>query len=193
MIEELIKKARSYRRFDESFKIDKSELLEIVKNLRFISSPKNAQPLKYIISTDDALNERIFDTLKWAAYLREWDGPKKGQRPTAYIVILRDLNISSDNYYIFDAGIAIQTIMLQLAEKGLGGCSIAAIDREKLSKILSLNDNFEIVCVEAIGKPAENVVICDVKNGDIRYFRDENGTHFVPKRSVDELIVRVYG
>jgi hypothetical protein len=44
--------------------------------------------------------------------------------------------------------------------------------------------------VVALGKPIETIRITDVgADGDIRYYRDKNGIHYVPKRSVDELIV----
>ena len=43
--------------------------------------------------------------------------------------------------------------------------------------------------VIALGKPTEKVYITEVKDGDIKYFRDENDNHAVPKYSLDELII----
>ncbi len=189
-LKDLIKKARSYRRFDESVKVGMDTLEDIVSCLRYISSAKNLQPLKYVLCSNREVGLRIFSTLQWAGYLSDWKGPAEGERPVAYIVILKDRNISNENYVCYDAGIAIQTIMLLLVERGLGGCTIAAIDRERLSEILELEKHLEILCVVAIGKPSENVVVVDAKDGEIRYYRDEKGTHYVPKRPVGELIYK---
>ncbi len=192
MLKTLIKKARCYRKFDESVFIDIEFLKDIVDSLRFTSSARNAQPLKYIISTNKEMNKKIFSTLKWAGYLKDWDGPSAGQRPTAYIIILRDRNISTEDFSLIDTGIAIQTVMLRLAEEGFGGCTIAAIDKERLRKILSITDDTkEILCVLAIGKPNENIILTEMKNGDIKYYRDEKENHYVPKRPLNEILYKV--
>ncbi len=191
-VADLVKRARTYRRFDESFKLDYETLKPILESLRFISSARNAQPLKYILSVNESVNGAIFPALKWAGYLENWEGPKEGERPVAYIVILQDKKISDDNFVYFDAGIAIQTVMLQLAELSLGGCTIAAIDKQKLRSVMDIDDRLNILCVIAIGKPVEKVVVVDVKDGDIRYYRDEKGVHYVPKRSLEELVYRIY-
>jgi len=185
---DLVKNNRSYRRFDEQFVIERDTLVELIGLTRYAASGRNAQPLKYFLSNDRDLNEEIFSTLAWASYLTAWPGPKKGERPAAYIIVLLDHHIS-DNFFC-DDGIAMQNILLGAVEKGLGGCIIRSINKSRLTAILHLPDHFEIIDVVAIGKPVETVVITNVKeDGDIRYHRDENGVHYVPKRSLDELIV----
>ncbi len=190
-ISELTKKSRCHRVFNQSYKINYSILVDIVSLLRYISSAKNAQPLKYIISSNEQTNSEIFPTLKWAGYLKNWDGPKEGEKPTAYIIILKDKNISNDDFVLTDAGIAIQTIMLYLSELNLGGCPIAAIDKKKLRKVFSLPDNLEILYVMAIGKPEDNIIITDMEDS-IEYYRDSYGNHYVPKRPIEELLFDIY-
>ncbi len=185
---ELARNNRSYRRFDESFMIDPATLRELIELARLAASGRNGQPLKYFLSHEKSLNEQIFTTLAWAGYFKDWPGPEKGERPSAYIVVLLDHRIS-DNYFC-DDGIAMQNILLGAVEKGLGGCIIQSINKLKLSEILQLPDYFKIIDVVALGKPVETVQITGVgSNGDIKYYRDENGVHYVPKRSLDELIV----
>jgi nitroreductase len=187
-LKELVKHNRSYRRFDGLFKIERDTLIELIGLARYAASGRNAQPLKYFLSNTPDLNEQIFSTLTWAGYLKEWPGPVQEERPTAYIVVLLDRNIS-DNY-LCDDGIAMQNILLGAVEKGLGGCILRSINKSLLTLALNLPENLEIIDVVALGKPIEKVVITDTgKDGDIRYYRDEYGVHYVPKRSVEELIV----
>jgi nitroreductase len=185
---DLAKNNRSYRRFDEQFVIEKEILSELIGLARYAASGRNAQPLKYFLSNERNLNEQIFSTLAWAGHLKEWPGPEKGERPSAYIVVLLDHQIS-DNFFC-DDGIAMQNILLGAVEKGLGGCMLRSINKSRLSAILHLPYQFEIIDVVALGKPVETVVITNVgENGDFRYYRDVNGVHYVPKRSLEELIV----
>lgn len=185
---ELVKMNRSYRRFDEQFGIERELLIELIGLARYAASGRNAQPLKYFLNNDKVMNELIFSTLTWAGYLKEWPGPKEGERPAAYIIVLLDRDIS-DNF-LCDDGIAMQNILLGAVDKGLGGCILRSINKPRLSAILNLSDRFEIIDVVALGKPIETVVVTNVgDDGDIRYYRDENGVHYVPKRSLDELIV----
>jgi len=184
---DLAKKNRSYRRFDENFVVGHEILVDLVELSRWAASGRNAQPLKYYLSNDPATNESIFSTLEWAGYLKNWR-PAEGERPTAYIVVLLDRRIT-DNFYC-DDGIAMQNILLGAVEKGLGGCILRTINKPKLKALLKVPLHLEIIDVVALGKPIEKVVLTDVgEDGNIKYYRDEAGIHYVPKRTVDELIV----
>jgi nitroreductase len=188
MIKDLITRNRSYRRFQEDKPVSEKALLDLVELARLSPSGGNKQPLKFFLSRDPETNDRIFPLLAWAAYLKDWPGPDPGERPAAYIIVLGDNNIS--NSFGCDHGIAAQSIMLGAIEKGLGGCIIASVQKAKLKQILNLAENLEILLVLALGQPKETVVVDQLnKEGDIRYWRDEQGIHHVPKRSLEELII----
>lgn len=190
MIKDLILKNRSYRRFDQDFKIDCSTLRELVDLGRLSASAGNKQPLRYILSCEAEKNALIFSTLLWAAYLKDWPGPVEGERPSAYIIMLADKELSS--FYNWDAGIASQSIMLGAVEKGLGGCIIASVNKPELMRALNIPECYEIVFVLAIGKPKEIVVLEKVaEGGDIKYWRDDKQIHHVPKRILDEIILGI--
>jgi nitroreductase len=159
----------------------------MIANARITPSPSNLQPLKFVIVNDPGMNRKIFPLLKWAGYLKDWNGPGEGERPSAYIIMLGNPKIST--YLQWDYGIALQTILLTAAEKGLGGCAIASCDRDKLRQWLEIPKNLEIGCVISLGKPKEKVVLEEVKDDDIKYWRDEDHVHHVPKRSLDDLIL----
>jgi len=66
---------------------------------------------------------------------------------------------------------------------------MSSVKREDLAALLELPAYLEIVLVLALGKPAEMVVIEPVgADGDIKYYRDEQGVHHVPKRALEDLI-----
>jgi len=180
---------RSYRRFIEDVDIPISDLKDMIEFVRLSPATANLQPLRYIISNDPETNEKIFPALNWAGYLRDWDGPVIGERPSAYIIIVSEnLNPS-----MCDHGIALLAILLAATEKRYGGCAIASIKRDILRKNLQIDEKYEIPLVIALGKPAEEITIENIKSGeDVKYWRDANNKHHVPKIIVDELIIETH-
>ncbi len=188
MIRDLVLKNRSYRRFYEDASVTYEMLRDLVYLANHSASAANLQPLKYILSCDRGKNALIFSHLSWAGYLKDWPGPEGGERPSAYIIVLGDKGICGS--FGCDHGIAAQSIMLGATEKGLGGCIIGSIRRQSLHKALEIPSTYKILLVLAIGKPKEKVVIEKVGlDGDIKYWRDSQGAHHVPKRLLDDIII----
>jgi nitroreductase len=188
MIKELILKNRSYRRFYQNDTVTEEQLRNWLELARLSASGRNAQPLKYILSNTAEKNDKIFQTLAWAGFLKDWPGPEEGERPSAYLVQVLDTEISGQ--YFCDDGIAAQSILLGAVEDGYGGCILRAINKPLLTQALQIPDRYEIINVIALGKPKEQVVIDEIKDGDFKYWRDEKGIHHVPKRPVDELVIK---
>ena len=185
---ELLLTNRSYRRFYQEVDIKLETLRGLVELARLSASAMNLQPLRYVLSCEPQKNSLIFAHLGWAGYLKDWPGPCEGERPSAYIVMLGDTEISRS--FGCDHGIAAQSILLGAAEKGLGGCMIGNIRKEGLRTALEIPPRYEMLLVLALGKPRETVVIETVEpGGDIKYWRDSNGVHHVPKRPLADLII----
>jgi len=188
MLRDSIIKNRSYRRFYQEFAIEHQALRELIDLARLSASAANLQPLKYLLICEPEKNALVFPHLGWAGYLKDWPGPVEGERPSAYIIILGDTEISRS--FGCDHGIAAQSILLGATEKGLGGCMIGTVQRQELRKALDIPAHYEILLVLALGKPKEKVVIEHVGPKDkIEYWRDAEGVHYVPKRSLDEIII----
>ena len=188
MIDQLVLKNRSYRRFYEDDAIERDTLEEWVNLARLSPSAANLQPLRFFISHQSDTNDVIFPKLSWAGYLKEWPGPLNGERPAAYIIILADKNSPKPAEY--DAGIAAQSILLGAVELGYGGCIVGSVKKDELSTALSIPQNLKIMLVLALGKPREKVVTEDMKDDeDIQYWRDESNIHHVPKRKLSDLII----
>lgn len=189
-LKSLILKNRSYRRFHQKKTISKDTLIYLVDLARLSASAANHQPLKFILSSTPDTNKKIFPALAWAGYLKKWDGPAEKERPSAYIIILGDKTINES--FSCDHGIAAQSILLGAVDKGLGGCILGSIDRKKLREMLDIDSRYEILLVIALGKPAEKVTVDTVgTEGDIKYWRDEQDVHHVPKRSLEEIILEI--
>lgn len=191
MLKDLILKNRSYRRFYEDVPIPIDKLKEFIDMARLSASARNAQSLKYIISNDPETNKKIFSNLAWAGYLKDWPGPAEGERPSAYIIMMNDTSLSLN--YFCDDGIAAQSILLCAVENGFGGCIIGSVLREEVARILNIDEQYNIIQVIALGKPKEKVVIEAMgPNSDIKYWRDENQVHHVPKRALEDIILKIY-
>ena len=186
MILELLKKNRSYRRFDNSKKIPYELLYTFAESARYTASGANLQRLRFTLINDDEDCNEIFSSLKFAGYLKEWAGPAPCERPVAYIVISSESEL--DTLLAIDLGIAAEAVLLAAAEAGVGGCMFRSYASDVVKRYIP-REGQKPCLVIALGYPAENVFICDAEDGDIKYFRDEKDDHIVPKLPLDELIL----
>ena len=189
MIKDLMPKERSYRSFDESVKIDRETLVSFVDNARLIPSSVNLQPLKYKICDTKESCDLVLPLTKWAALLSEYQLPPKDHAPTAYIVICVDKNVSDKSIFDKDVGIAAQTIMLSAVEEGFGGCMIGNFNPQKLAEALCLPDGIVPSLILGLGKPDEEIITEEINDNKSEYYRDENGIHHVPKRTLEEILL----
>ncbi len=188
MLRELLFNNRSLRSFDPSVKITKEELLDMIECTRLCPSSANIQPLKFRPVYKKEECKKVFAGTKWAGYLKDMEIPPKGCEPVAYIIVMQDKNVSQNTApFMKDTGIVSHTILLRACEMGYNGCMIGSFDKDIITDALSIPENFEITLVLAMGKGNEKIEITD-NTGDVKYYR-ENGTHYVPKRTMEELIV----
>lgn len=191
MLKDLLKKNRSYRGYDESRKISREELEELVEYTRLCPATANIQPLKYYLAWEPESLAKIQELTKWAGALPHLNLPREGMRPTGFIIICQDTRISNNaTSFLKDVGIVAQTMLLGAAEKGLGGCMIGSFNKETMMEQLGLADYLMLHLVVALGAPAEEIVLEDAPEGkEVKYYRDENDVHHVPKRTLKELIL----
>ncbi len=187
-LRKLMMEARTVRRFDESRPVGENELEKLVELTRYCPSGRNAQPLRYRLVSSPEEREMVFPLLKWAGYFADWDGPEPGERPAAYLVQCLDSTYGSN--CLCDDGLQLEAIRLGMQTLGLEGCIIKAFNAPELSKALRLDERFSPRYVIAIGYPVEKVVIEEIKDDDFKYFRTPDGIHHVPKRSLEELILK---
>lgn len=191
MLIDIIKRNRSYRSFHKNRAVTEEELRSLVECARFSASGNNRQMLRFLLCADGEKMAKILPHLKWAAALPDWHLPPEGHEPPAAIVLCHDKTAAEDpRVSARDVGIAAQTMLLAAVEMGLGGCMIANFVADNLAASLALPENLTPVLVVALGEPDETVVLEDLPaDGKTAYYRDENGVHHVPKRTLDELII----
>ena len=184
--------ARSVRVFDRSRRVGRENLEYFVDCARMCPTAANLQPLKYYIVDDEKTADELFRLTKWAGYLKDVKLPPEGREPTDFIVMCHDTNVSKiTDFSSMDVGICAQTINLAARERGFALCMIGSFDKTETVKLLGLPENLTPVLVLAIGTPAEDPIICSVpSDGSIKYFRNDKDMHFVPKRSLKEVIVK---
>lgn len=189
MLKDLLVKNRSYRSYDSSVKVSRETLLQWVDNARYTPSSVNMQALKFKLCYTEDDKNLVFPLTGWAKGLPDRKLPPEGHEPSAYIVICQDMSISDGAQFIRDTGIVAQTIMLSAVEAGFGGCMIGAFSAEKVQSALGLASHLFPRLILAIGKPDEEIVLEEAKDGQVKYYRDEKDVHHVPKRPLGEIIL----
>ena len=186
---DLIRTNRTYRRFKQTAVADEiiAEVLEAARNA---ASAANRQPLSYVVVKSQKKVEEVFALTKWAGYLPPEQGqPKKGEEPVLFIGVVEntDINKNCDT----DAGLAIANMRLAAWAHGVGSCIIGACDRQKISEIFGLTDNQALHTVIAFGYPSHTSRIEDMKDGDVKYYLDDNRDYVVPKRRVCDVVKEI--
>ena len=188
-MQELVLKNRSYRRFDETFEIPEETVKTLVSLCRTVPSTANSQAIRFLPVLSQTGRNALFPHLGWAAALPDWPGPEEGERPTAYVLLLCDKSIAAAKP--IDMGICGQTLLLGATELGLGGCMLMNIRKEAIEKAIGIDtEQYDLGMVIALGKPRETVVLTDLpEDGDVRYYRDNAGVHYVPKRTLSQIML----
>lgn len=191
MLKDLVKKNRSYRGYNADRKFTKEELMELVDYTRYCPSSINMQPLVYYLAYEKDEVDAIQKHTAWARALTDITLPHEGKCPTAFIIIMLNKELDdSPAKYQRDVGIVAQTILLAAVEKGLGGCMIGSFSLEGIKKDLNLKEQLQPMLVIALGEPDETIVLEDVEKGEsIKYYRDDQDVHHVPKRKLEDLVV----
>lgn len=191
MLKDLVRANRSYRGYDESRRITRRELLEMVDCARLSASSVNQQPLRYYLAWEKDEVNKIQALTKWARGLPGMTLPHPGMCPTGFIVICQDTRVwDSLARFQKDVGIVAQTILLSAVEMGLGGCMIGNFNASEVKETLELEEYLAPLLIVAVGKPKEEIILTEVAEGEpVAYYRDENDVHYVPKRRLEDIVL----
>lgn len=183
---ELVTATRACRRFKESEGLPEGTLDWLVNCARLSSCAGNAQALRFAVAESKEACAAVFPALKWAAMLKDWDGPAEGERPTGYIVIMGETGKRA-NLNAIDSGIAAQTIQLAAQSRDIGCCIFLSFNHDQIREVLGIPAEYEPLLVLALGKQKEVRVVEEARDGNLVYWRDEQAVHHVPKLSLDTV------
>lgn len=172
----------SVRQYDPSFKMDQSEIREILEIAIQAPSSSNLQPWRFLVIEDQAAKEellpiannqqQVVDASAVIAVLSDVKAHKNAER--IYNEIVKNGNMTEEvkNAYVgrlvsfydsaspermskmamTDGGIVSQQLMLAAKAKGYDTVPMGGYDAEKFVKAFNVPENFEPVMLIAIGK-----------------------------------------
>lgn len=148
---EVIQKRRSVRKYKED-PIPEKDLMRVLEAARLAPSGKNFQPWKFIIVKDKALKEKLAQASAGQFFMAE-----------APIIIVGCG--FPDNCYAHmgrymkswsvDVTIALEHLILQAQEEGLGTCWIGSFEEEEVKAILNIPENVKVLALTPLGYPDE--------------------------------------
>lgn len=185
-LDTLLRKNRSHRAFDTSYTVAKRQLEAIVSVNDKLPSGRNAQTLRFRLLDAPGGGEDFCRFLHLGGYLPELHLPEPGTEPKAFIIVC---STEAESPIVnIDLGISLQSMALKAVEIGLNALIVKAFSRQEIKEALGLP--LDPLAVLAIGKGTERIVLDEVHTGsDLRYYRDADGTHHVPKIAISELLI----
>lgn len=185
-LDTLLRKNRSHRAFDTSYTVAKRQLEAIVSVNDKLPSGRNAQTLRFRLLDAPGGGEDFCRFLHLGGYLPELHLPEPGTEPKAFIIVC---STEAESPIVnIDLGISLQSMALKAVEIGLNALIVKAFNRQEIKEALGLP--LDPLAVLAIGKGTERIVLDEVHTGsDLRYYRDADGTHHVPKIAVPDLLI----
>ena len=125
-------------------KVEPEKIKKILELAILSPSWANKQCVRYIVvSQENKINEL-------GGFINAW----LKQAPIV-IVVCADPNDSGSRnemeYYLVDAGISMQQLILAATDLGLGTCWIGGFNESKIKKTLNIPDNIKVVAMTPIG------------------------------------------
>ncbi len=182
---DIVVERRTIRQFTPE-PVTREVLLRLANAGRLAPSAANMQPLEFLAVDDRELCSEIQSCLKWAAYIAPEGDPKPGQEPTAFIVTLVNTRVR-EKMFEYDVGAAMENMILTALAEGIGSCWLLSIDRDKIKDLLGIPDGYRVDSVLALGYPAEEPGVVDLKDSQ-KYWKDGEGRLHVPKRRLGSIL-----
>ena len=190
MLNQLIESARSTRSFKPDVQISMETLEALVDTARKAPAAMNLQPLKYKLVTAEEEKKALMGITRWATSLSV-KLPPEGHEPSAFIVICHDKDIAEERpIFMIDVGIVSEVMILAAKELGLDCCLIGSATGDAIKNALSLHESIAPKLILALGVSDERAVLENATDGNVGYYRDEANTHHVPKRRLEDIIIK---
>ncbi|WP_304953509.1 nitroreductase family protein [uncultured Alistipes sp.] len=184
-LEQLLLKNRSHRGYDARFAVREDQLRSIIGVNARIPSARNQQVLRFrpVLAAEAS---KVLGHIRLGGALPEMRLPLPGTEPNAFIIICS--TVEESRYVDIDLGISAQSMLLRAVEMGLNGICIGAFDKEAIRREFDLP--YDPLLILAVGRGIERIELDEIgENQSLAYYRDEQGTHHVPKLRTESLIL----
>ena len=156
-----IEERRSIRKY-KNIPVEKEKIQEIIESGRISPSGSNTQPWHFIIVESDEMRNKV----SYACHNQKW----MVQAPV-FIVCVADIRSRLDEGHmsineescenevkliIRDTSLAIENMMLQAVDLGLGTCCIAWFTQDEIRPVLNIPEDKYVVSVITVGYSDEN-------------------------------------
>ena len=185
---------RSVRIFKDA-PVSYAILEKCVDAARLAPTAMNSQLCEYVIVDDKKLLSEVLDSVAmWGGVSKPESGWTAEKKPTAYIVVLINLELESErgcgrfNTFL-DIGLAMENIVLVAMEQGVGTCIMTGIDKNRVGEIINAPSKYEVVAMLALGYPDEKFVL-EIAADSVKRWVDEKGVRHIPKRKLEDVIHR---
>lgn len=154
-VDTVITQRKSIRSFQPRSVSDEmlESLIDIARNA---PSWMNKQCWHFIVVKKESLIEEIASTSITNRWLK---------RVPSIVIVCADPHLSGErgdlSYFLVDAAIAMDHLVLSATDKGLGTCWIGSFDETKLKQILGIPPRIRIVALTPIGFPQEKASFGD--------------------------------
>lgn len=148
---EVIAKRRSIRKYKPN-SIPEQVLARVLEAARLAPSGSNLQPWKFIVVKNQALKQKLAEASRRQFFIAE--APviivACGYPDNCYPRMGRYMKS-----WPVDVAIALEHLILQAAEEGVGTCWVGAFEEEEVKKILSIPEEIKVLALTPLGYPAE--------------------------------------
>jgi nitroreductase len=145
---EAIEARRSIRAYLDK-PVEEQKLMRVLEAARLAPSAKNIQEWKFVVVRDKATRILLADAAKGQTFV--------GQAPliiAACGTVTDYVMTCGQAAYPVDLSIAVEHMVLQAVEEGLGTCWIGAFYEDQVKKILGIPDSARVVALLPLGYPA---------------------------------------
>jgi nitroreductase len=156
---DLFRKRRSIRKYEDK-PVEQEKILACLEAARLAPSASNVEPWKFIVVDGKDLKNKLADEAFSGlgiinAFAKE--------APVLIVVVAeRDLIVNRIvsairdlQFYLLDIGAAVENLLLQAVELGLGTCWLGIYNETKVKKLLKIPMRKKVVSIISLGYPAE--------------------------------------
>jgi nitroreductase len=157
---EIIKGRRSIRRYQDK-DIPEADLQQILESIQWSPSWANTQCWEVVVVKTKDMKEKLNETLTTT-------NPARKGLLGAPVVLALCGKLHSSGYYkgevttkfgdwfMFDLGIATQSLCLTAHHLGLGTVVVGLFDHDKAKNVLGVGEGYELVVLIPVGYPAKD-------------------------------------